>query len=150
MVTWGKVCVRSGSADGVVPVSQKDARLDLNLDIPDARPLRLGKSPDVLLRLLDVGDCLRRHLGDGLLDLRLGQLERLGAPFVELLRVGTDGLVAVGADVVDDALHDLGHLHRRGRIVGLGDGGGLEAAGYHFRVVKRCHGRLRWSLCDGS
>lgn len=101
---------RPDAVDRAVLVAEDDSWLDFNLNILDARALGLCKLADILLSGLDILDCLRGDLHNAVLDLVVGQLEGLGGPFIEFLRVGPHCLVTVSPDVLDNSLNYLRDL----------------------------------------
>ncbi len=92
-------------------MAEKHAGQGLDLDILERGALELGEIADLGLREFDVGDGLRRDLGDEGGDLGSGQAEARRRPFVEFFREFAHRSVAARADIGDDALDraaDLG------------------------------------------
>jgi hypothetical protein len=89
-------------------VAEAHARKRLDLDVAQRRLLVLRELADLRLREPDVGDGLRRNLGEDGVDLTLAELLR--RPFVEFFRVLADGGVAALPHVVEDVLDSLAHL----------------------------------------
>ncbi len=128
-------------------LSEPDPREGFGLEVGERGALAAGEAADLLLCQRDRGPQLRRASVGGITDLRLGDLERVRRPAVELLREGAHGVHPVALDRhqhLGNASDDRGIAGRRRLDLRCLDEGEVKPGqtGGTQGGVSRVHGRV--------
>lgn len=86
-------------------------RLDFNFELFQRSLLRLSKQSDILLDLFNVVKSLLGAIGNGGIDVILGQFETRGRPFIEFLRVLSNGFITIPANCLNHISHDARNVN---------------------------------------